>query len=500
MLKIELFIKQNMRKNLFTLLLLVQFIVLLPELQAKSDSGYLLADFRHRPPEMIVEGNKIRGPLKDILEEAAEGVGLKVKWRIEHFNRSLKELEEGTIDVVPKTFYRASRAPFIHYLGPIFKRSQRISFLVRKGKENMINKYNDLKKYSIAIKRASFYFEEFNNDSSLKKVESFDDFNMSEMFIKGRFDVMAIIDIPPIEDEFRKRGFTDYTYANYFHEREMGLYYALSKKSPKADLKQKLNDVLVKMAQSGRIQKIYKKYNLDPMAINGLIQGDFRHRPPEMVVEENNLSGPLKQVIEEALNRIGVSIQWTITPFANSLTRLDEGFVDLVPRTIRTKEREKGSRFLGPIGHFDKDIFFLVPKGKENSISNYEDLRRYRIGVKKGTHYFDRFQEDQTITKIDSIDDDNMSHMFIKGRFDAMVILDPHPIVEALHQRGFTQFAFAKYRFKNRLDIYYALSKKSKFAHLAPQINKVLLEMVKLGEVDEIFKRYNMIPPEHSTQ
>ncbi len=462
---------------------------------AKSDDAFLLADFRHRPPEMVVEGEKIHGPLKDILEEAASEIGHKVKWRIENFNRSLSELEAGTVDIVPKTFFRQSRTEFIHYLGPIFKRPQRINFLVRKGRENLINSYQDLYKYTIATKRSSFYFEEFNSDKKIKKFESFDDYNMSDMFIRGRFDVMAIIDLTPIEEEFRKRGFTDYTYTNYYHERETGVFYALSKKSPKVGIAEKLNAVLIKMAQSGRIDKIYQKYNLNPKSINEVMSADFRHRPPEMVVDGNLFSGPLKHVIEEALNRMGISIQWTLTPFANSLVRLQEGYVDIVPRAIKTKERESSTHFLGPLGYFEKDIFFLVRKDQENSIRQYSDLKRYRIGLKKGTHYFDEFQDDRTITKIESTDDDNMSHMFIKGRFDAMIILDPHPIVEALHQRGFTNFAFAKYRHKNRLDVYYALSKKSRLAHLAPQINGVLQEMLKNGEIDEIFKLYNMVPP-----
>ena len=462
---------------------------------AKSDDLFILADFRHRPPEMIVDGDKIRGPLKDILEEATGEIGYRVKWRIENFNRSLKELEEGTVDIVPKTFFRQSRTEFVHYLGPIFKRPQRINFLVRKGRENLINNYQDLYKFTIATKRSCFYFEEFNSDPKIKRFEFFDDFNMSDMFIRGRFDVMAIIDLPPIEDEFRKRGFTDYTYANYFNERETGLFFALSKKSLKAHIGEKLNQVLLNMAKSGRIDKIYQKYNLDPKSINEVMQGDFRHRPPEMSVVGNETSGPLKQVIEEAMNRMGIAIQWSITPFANSLIRLQEGFVDIVPRAIKTKDREQTTHFIGPIGYFEKDIFFIVAKGKEDSISKYSDLRRYRIGIKKGTHYFDEFQDDQTITKIETIDDDNMSHMFIKGRFDAMVILDPHPIVEALHQRGFKNFAFAKYRHKNRLDIYYALSKKSRFGHLAPQIGNMLQDMAKNGEIDDIFKRYNMIPP-----
>ncbi len=444
---------------------------------------------------MVLSNGKMAGPLKDILDEAAAKLGYKVKWRPTLFNRSLKDLQTGLVDIVPKTFYRKKRSDYIHYLGPLFKRTQRTNFLVRPGMENKITCYEDLLKYKIGVKRSSFYFEKFNEDKRIQTIQSFDDFNMSDMFIKGRFDVMAIIDPIAIEEAFRKREYKEFSYAEYSHTREMGLYYAFSKKSKHVNIKDKLNKVLMEMSSSGRVNQIYAKYQLAPTVINNTLIADFRHRPPAMVLDGDKTSGPLKEVLERAASTIGFQIRWNITPFANSLTRIKEGFVDIVPRTIKTKERKKHMEFLGPIGQYSKNIYFLVHKGKEKAIQSYNDLRKFKVGIKRGTHYFFPFQDDGKITKIPSLDDKNMSHMFMKNRFEVMAVLDPEPIIEALHRRDYYDFSFANFFHKNAIQIFFAFSKKSQHIKNAGRLNAVLNKMMKSGEIAEIFAKYNVLPP-----
>ena len=48
------------------------------------------------------------------------------------------------------------------------------------------------------------------------------------------------------------------------------------------------------------------------------IQGHFRPRPPEMTVDSGKFSGPIKDVIEEAVHTAGLTIVWSDVPFARS--------------------------------------------------------------------------------------------------------------------------------------------------------------------------------------
>ncbi|WP_076408045.1 ABC transporter substrate-binding protein [Shewanella sp. UCD-KL12] len=245
--------------KLFLCLFLLTFTCI-----SSAQEKLLTADIRHRPPQMIIDQNDSFGPLKDILNEAASEIGYKIKWRIAPFARSLKDLQNGKIDIVPRVIKTEQREKFIDYLGPIGLQQKDILFLVRKGFENRVNSYNDLYKYEIGVKRNTAYFKAFNNDLKLNKVLLLDDKNMSSMFAANRFDIMIVLDKTSIEQAFKQIGFTDYAYANYRHKQNVGIYYGFSKFSADIKVKAALEKALLDMTQSGRIEKIYQQHNALP--------------------------------------------------------------------------------------------------------------------------------------------------------------------------------------------------------------------------------------------
>lgn len=53
-----------------------------------------------------------------------------------------------------------------------------------------------------------------------------------------------------------------------------------------------------------------------PIALAQTLTADFRHRPPEMVLDEatNSMTGPLKDIVEQATQKLGYSIEWRSRP------------------------------------------------------------------------------------------------------------------------------------------------------------------------------------------
>jgi len=226
-----------------------------------------------------------------------------------------------------------------------------------------------------------------------------------------------------------------------------------------------------------------------------VLRADFRHRPPEMLFDEQHsrMVSPLKDILEEAAAMTGYSIRWTNRPFARSYEELQTGAVDLVPRTIRNQEREAFIAFLGPIATQRRDILFLVRPGEEDSIQSFEDLYDLTIGVKRGTAYFDRFNQDELLQKIESVDDTNMAQMFIHGRFDTMVILDQSAIEIALEKLGHSEYSYAHYRYLNEIGNYYGMSRQSPHFHIYDDLNQALLEMVESGRIREIYQAHDLL-------
>ena len=137
----------------------------------------------------------------------------------------------------------------------------------------------------------------------------------------------------------------------------------------------------------------------------------------------------------------------------------------------------------------------MLRKGQESLLTNYDDLYKIEVGVKRETAYFDKFNHDQKIKKRISFDDKNMSKMFAANRFETMIILDKASIEKALEEIGFSNYAYADYKYVQKMGNYYGMSKKSPHAHIYLKLNKVLLEMAKSGRVAEIYKRHNVAPP-----
>ncbi|MBF0134507.1 MAG: ABC transporter substrate-binding protein [Magnetococcales bacterium] len=227
-----------------------------------------------------------------------------------------------------------------------------------------------------------------------------------------------------------------------------------------------------------------------------LLKADYRPRPPEMIVGEGEqISGPLKDILDEAAARNGFRVEWHVVPFPKSLHDLEVGSVDLVPRVIRTTDRENFVQFLGPIGYQDKDIHFLVHKGQESRIRVYEDLHSLVVGVKLKTAYFDPFDGDKAIRKETSSDDSSLARMFIGGRFETIALLDRPAMEGVLAGLDFKDYAFADYHFHQKIGNFYGMSKKSPHAASFPALNATLAEMSASGRVTELYKIHSVDPP-----
>lgn len=235
---------------------------------AIAQENVLHASFRSRPPEMQIDEKTktFSGPLRDILEEAAQSLGYKVSWTEVPFSRSLKyELEEGKgSDIVPRVLYSDERRQYVEYLGPIGYQQKDIFFLVKKGQEELLNTYDDLKKIVVGAKRGTVYFKKFDEDASIQKILALDDKNMVHMFEAGRFDAMIVLDKEALEAELKNNHITAYSFANYKYVQKIGNYFAMSKKSKVIALAPKLNQALLDMVKSGRVLAIYNQYHVAP--------------------------------------------------------------------------------------------------------------------------------------------------------------------------------------------------------------------------------------------
>jgi polar amino acid transport system substrate-binding protein len=204
---------------------------------------------------------------------AAAEVGLTVKWQQNYFKRSYSRLIRGNVDIVPRVIKKKDRKQYVKYFDPIGYQQKNIVFIVKKGKEALIEKYEDLYKITIGVKKGTAYFKRFDSDARINKKLSVDDKNMSMMFAANRFDAMIILDMSAFEKALKDIKFDNYSLANYKYVQVIANQYAMSKKSPKIEMFDKINQAFRNLVKNDKVQECYLKYNLEPLLKKKDIQG-----------------------------------------------------------------------------------------------------------------------------------------------------------------------------------------------------------------------------------
>lgn len=241
-------------------LVLLQLAVVPDRLRATDDNIFVV-DVRHRPPEMNVDGETWSGPLIDIIEEAAHRITYRVKFQVRQFEGSLRYMEHGKVDILPRAICTPTRASMMDFLGPIGYEQKEIVFLVQPGQEDSIQTFDDLKHLTVGVKQGTVYFKEFDASQEIVKIESHDDENLVRMFAHHRFDAMIILDRDAVEAALKKYQISAYAYAHYKLDLRIGIYYGIRRNHPAKDA---LQHALEDLVTSGSVKAIYAQYGLTP--------------------------------------------------------------------------------------------------------------------------------------------------------------------------------------------------------------------------------------------
>lgn len=221
-----------------------------------------------------------------------------------------------------------------------------------------------------------------------------------------------------------------------------------------------------------------------------------RSRPPELIVEAGTISGPLKDILDEAAKTAGLDIAWTEVPFARSIKDLQEKAAVIVPRVRKTAEREQFVTFIGPISEQKRHVHFIVKKGAESKLTDFGSLSALTIGTKRGSLYFDQFDADKSLKKTEVADDGTLAKMLKEGRVDTVIVSDKPAMEAALKAISFSDYAVANYQVDILSGNYYGIAKDGPLAAKAPALQDALKAMVSSARIKAIYQKYNLNPEE----
>ena len=211
------------------------------------------------------------------------------------------------------------------------------------------------------------------------------------------------------------------------------------------------------------------------------------HWPPAKIVEDGRFDGTDFVMLEELARRVGATLEYVECPWRRCLLMLETGEVDLISSLTRSPERERYLQFIEPPYRNGYDISFYT-RGAD--LGRYEDLRGLTIGHIRGSAYFDRLDQDRSLTKFAVTREDQLLEMLSRGRLDVVVGIG-HNLDYLIQRRNLSKLIRrTALVIPTAAPTYIALSRKSAGLSLAPKLGQAILTMKRARRFEIIEREF----------
>ncbi|PHS79115.1 MAG: hypothetical protein COB59_03425 [Rhodospirillaceae bacterium] len=215
----------------------------------------------------------------------------------------------------------------------------------------------------------------------------------------------------------------------------------------------------------------------------------LNHAPPYRIIESTSdgtkFSGFYIEIIKELARRLDFSLTFKEVPFRRAIAMMENGSADIMVGPNRTAEREKFMMYLDEELSRERKAFFIQTAAPD--IVQYEGLADKKIGVLRGSVYFDRFDADNTLNKFDISDYSSVLNMVDKGRLDTAIA--PEMLGDFTSRILKFNLKKASYKIEGRPS-FIAVSKKSALREMKKKLNAALREIKADGTMAQFTKNY----------
>jgi polar amino acid transport system substrate-binding protein len=209
-----------------------------------------------------------------------------------------------------------------------------------------------------------------------------------------------------------------------------------------------------------------------------------------MVDAAGNLAGIDIDLVHALEKRLGVTIEIELHPWSRCLEMMRDGEVDLMSGLAWSEDRARYILYLKPSYHSVQPVFYTL-SGKGSAIATYNDLFGKRIGQSMNTVYFEPYNSDVRLFKVDLSSETQILQLLSLGRIDVAVGTDPNISwdIKRLGYKGV--FEHTAYLPPVKTELYIGVSKKSGTMTNVDELERALAELIQDGSVNGFVEKYH---------
>ncbi len=215
----------------------------------------------------------------------------------------------------------------------------------------------------------------------------------------------------------------------------------------------------------------------------------FNEYAPFKYKEAGRYHGIDVRLMQEVAEQLGVSLRIEECPLNRCLQMMRTGAIDVMTSVGHRGDRNSYIDFVQPPYNGNNTKGVYIRKDSAVKIERYEDLYRYKIGVKIGATYFPRFDADTKIKK-DAVSDVELNlRKLAAGRIDA--VLNTEIQFEYLAIRLGLDGKFVKTTLAVEAgEDFIGISKRSLFVKRRAEFDKIVAGLVRTKRVETIRKDF----------
>ncbi|MGE4297349.1 MAG: substrate-binding periplasmic protein [Desulfovibrionaceae bacterium] len=194
-------------------------------------------------------------------------------------------------------------------------------------------------------------------------------------------------------------------------------------------------------------------------------------------------------LLKAVCGRMGYGVHIKLMPFARALKTVRQGQADGIPLLVNTKERRRFLVFTSEIVHGREFFYYNHAKRKDFQWSGYADLKGLSIGLVRGYTYTESFESavKQYGLNVEYVSDSELNlGKLAAGRID--VALEDEFLFRAVME-AHPQWRDALRPSPKPVSTYgwsMGISKRSPLARRVEEINRILHDMRRDGQLDAI--------------
>jgi len=212
--------------------------------------------------------------------------------------------------------------------------------------------------------------------------------------------------------------------------------------------------------------------------------------PPYVSLIDGEFIGINIDVIKLLAKKLNKKINYINCPFARCMSLAKDGDVDLVISIKKSAERMKFLTYLDkPYNTQYFPLNFFVKKNSQININHYDDLKDLRIGTIRAALYYDKFDQDHSLNKIEVPTYRQLVQLLLKGRIDTFLERE-ESVVPWIDKNTYEQqINIANYQHSKSVESFIAISKKSSLIKELSEINKAQDQLINNGDIKALFDK-----------